>query len=349
MSLNVLFQWSLVCLVLSSLAFAHYDPAYFRSANDSFVYYKDWMKIISDDVWLSEMALPGTHDSSTFNVNHVVYTTQAITFKSQLEYGIRVFDIRFRHSNNTFQLYHGPMFLHLTFHAYLRHANAFLCENPSEAVLFRMSKEHNDTNDNTRTIHQTFDSYLTQYPNLFEKVTENIQLGKIRGKLIMISYLDEFMDYGLSKDLFQIQDNYVLNSQWDLYDKWLAIRRHLKKATNYGNKLQFFTNYISGAIGVYPYFVASGRSSSETTASRLLTGLTAPPFWHLYSDFPRANCFKRICMIAFEGTNILTRNWIRTHTCTKRTVGIIMMDFPGSSLINEIIQNNFRYDSCQTN
>lgn len=328
------------------LTAAHYDPAYFRSSNDSFEYYRDWMKNISDDVWLSEMALPGTHDSSTFNVDHVVYTTQAVNFKKQLDYGVRVFDIRIRHSNNKFELYHGPMFLNLMFDAFLRDVDEFLRENPSEAVVFRMSKECNDTTDNTRSLEETFQFYLSDHPNLFKAVTGNTKLGDIRGKLIMISYVEDLIKYGLSKDLFDIQDNYVLDSKWDLYDKWTAVRSHLKRATH-GDGAQFYKNYISGAIGVYPYFVASGRCSPGTSAPRLLTGLTTPPFKHLYPDFPRINCFDRICIIAFEGTNILTRDWIKNHVCTNRTVGIIMTDFPGTSLIAEIIQNNFRYNSCR--
>lgn len=325
---------------------AHYDPAYFRSSNDSFIVYNDWMKNISDNVWLSELALPGTHDSSTFNIDDIVYTTQAITFKEQLEYGIRVFDIRIRHSNDQFELFHGTMYLNLTFDRFLYDANEFLYENPSEAVIFRMSKEQNDTNDNTRTLEETFNFYLLKHPNLFKNVTENVRLGTIRGRLIMISYIKELIEYGLSMELFDIQDNYVLQSKWDLYDKWLAVRRHLKKSSQ-GSKLQFYKNYISGAIGVYPYFVASGHASPETSAPRLLTGLTTPPFKHLFSDFPRVNCFNRICTIAFEGTNILSRNWIQNHVCTYRTVGILMIDFPGTSLISEIIRDNHQYNSCQ--
>ena len=51
--------------------------------------------------------------------------------------------------------------------------------------------------------------------------------------------------------------------------------------------------------------------------------------------------------IAFEGTNILTRNKIQQYTSEmrrglkNRTVGIIIADFPGESLIQTIIDNNY--------
>lgn len=324
---------------------SHYDPAYFRSATDPFETYTDWMKFIRDDVMLSELAIPGSHDTSTFNIDDEVYTTQAINFKDQLRFGVRAFDIRFKHSNNKFELYHAHMKLNLQFDDFLDSVDNFLRDNPSETVLFRLSKEQNDTQDNTRTRKETLDWYLSNYANTFEQTTENKQLGDVRGKFIMISWDEEFLEYGISKQVFDIQDNYILNNQWDLYDKWIAVRSHLKKASN-GSKSQFYMNYISGAVGVYPYFVASGHSSRETTANRLATGLTTPTYDKWYPDFPRVGCVKGICSIVFEGTNILTRNMLKKRMCTNRTVGVIMCDFPGTSLIAEIINNNFNYNLC---
>lgn len=99
-------------------------------------------------------------------------------------------------------------------------------------------------------------------------------------------------------------------------------------------------NYLSGSGGSFPYFVASGHSSSGMGAPRLLTGATTPGWWYLYPEFPRVNCFIGICSIAFEGTNIMTRNWIQSNK--PKYVEIVVGDFMGSSLIKEIINSNFR-------
>jgi len=105
-----------------------------------------------------------------------------------------------------------------------------------------------------------------------------------------------------------------------------------------------FMNYLSGAAAavgdtVYPYFVASGKSSPATDAPRLATGKTTPG-WSDWPDFPRVDCLLGICTIAFEGTNNLTYNWLGDNN--PKRVGIIMADFPGPGLIQRIIDVNSR-------
>lgn len=58
-------------------------------------------------------------------------------------------------------------------------------------------------------------------------------------------------------------------------------------------------------------------------------------------DFPRGSCGSRggRCIL-YEGSNILGRDRIQYQVNGPRTVGIIMADFPGSTLIREIIDNN---------
>ena len=60
---------------------------------------------------LSDMSLPGTHDTMTFTLGDidpvdVISKTQTMTLTRQLESGIRAFDIRARHKNDKIQ--HSP-------------------------------------------------------------------------------------------------------------------------------------------------------------------------------------------------------------------------------------------------
>ncbi|MGH8464228.1 MAG: hypothetical protein ACRER5_08775, partial [Pseudomonas sp.] len=59
----------LCCLSQASIANPHLDEAYSHDAHDRFTDKSNWMKSIRDDVQLSELALPGTHDSATFDVS----------------------------------------------------------------------------------------------------------------------------------------------------------------------------------------------------------------------------------------------------------------------------------------
>ena len=93
------------------------------------------------------------------------------------------------------------------------------------------------------------------------------------------------------------------STNWVLYDKWLEIKNFLPGVnTAKKSKIMFWT----GHGGSYPYFVASGKSSS--TGNRLVTGLTTPGFKSSYPDFPRVGCFIGICSIVFEGMNTMAYN-----------------------------------------
>lgn len=353
-----------ILLFISLPLLAHWDSAYFRNANDGFTNKKNWMADIRDDVLLSEMALPGTHDSGTYDKKIDSVVTQTLNFNQQLEYGIRVFDIRIRHIGNSFALHHGPVFLNVMFKDFLDAANDFLNRNPSETVLFRLKEEHNPEN-NTRSLKDTLEYYLSSYGDRYLQTSnKNITLGEARGKFIILSNNTNFNNYGLNYKTFDIQDNYHLKTNWDLHDvKWSSIKSQLSRAIG-GNKNTFYVNYLSGSGGSLPYFVASGHSSPATSAPRLSTGLTTPGWKNSYPDFPRVSCFIGICTIAFEGTNTLTRDRLSSynsmlylfrllidsgvinypiwnHFSMGRTAGIIMADFPGESLIKNIIDNNY--------
>lgn len=355
------------CLILfvSPPLMAHWDSAYFRNASDGFTYKKNWMNDIRDDVMLSEMALPGTHDSGTYNKHLESVITQAMNFTEQLEYGIRVFDIRIRHTSDRFALHHGAYFLNVMFGDFLNAADDFLTKNPSETVLFRLKEEHDADTNNTRSLKETLDYYLSLHSDKYLKTTnKGIKLGEARGKFIILSNAGSFNSYGLNYASFNIQDNYRMGSNWDLHDyKWGSIKAQLSAATS-GSKSTFYVNYLSGNYGSFPYFVASGHVSPGTRASRLSTGLTTPGWKNSYPDFPRVSCLWVFCTIAFEGTNILTRDRIAAYNATvpavhalvaegalgeevydlpdlRRSVGIIMADFPGESLIQKIIDNNY--------
>jgi len=103
----------------------------------------------------------------------------------------------------------------------------------------------------------------------------------------------------------------------------------------------FFVNYLSGAYGAFPYFVASGHITPGTAAHRLSTGLTTLTSRGKYPDFPLTDCFLKVCTISFEGTNILTHNFLGNRRDISY-VGLIMMDFPGDGLISRIISLNHK-------
>jgi 1-phosphatidylinositol phosphodiesterase len=337
--MNLIINTAVFAVLIASTA-AHWDAAYFRNSNDGFKERKNWMKQIRGSVRLSEMAIPGTHDSAANgNGNDILYT-QTMNFDEQLRFGIRFFHIRVRHFRNIFALHLGVFYLRKNFNDFLSSVHDFLKQNPSETVLFRLMHAHDDA-ENSRSMSHTLDVYLSNYDTYLKTTNRGITLEEARGKFIIMSDNSEFNSHGIVYGQSDIQDNYHLKTNWDLYNKWEKVKEHIKKAAN-GNQNTFYINYLSGSGGSFPYFVASGHSSPGTSAARLSTGRTTPGWKNSYKDFPRVTCFIGICTIAFEGTNILSRNVIKdlNKQNQKRSVGIIMADFPGDDLINEIVRNN---------
>jgi 1-phosphatidylinositol phosphodiesterase len=337
--MNLIINGVVLVVLIASTA-GHYDAAYFRKASDGFKERKNWMGKIRGGVRLSEMAIPGTHDSAANgNGNDILYT-QAMNFDEQLRFGIRFFDIRVRHFRNSFPLHHGKFFLNRNFNDFLGSVHNFLKQNPSETVLFRLREEKKGAK-NSRSMLDTLDEYLNYYDTYLKTSSSGITLDQARGKFIIFSDDSEFDNRGIVYGQSEIQDAFDLQTNWDLYRKWEKVRVQLNIAAN-GNKDIFYINYLSGSGGSFPYFIASGHSFSGTSAARLSTGRTTPGWKNSYKDFPRVNCFIGICTIAFEGTNILSRNVIKNlkKQNQRRTVGIIVADFPGNDLIHEIVRNN---------
>jgi len=85
----------ILSLSFASVSLAHESPGY---AHDARVLTRnpDWMGKLKDDVKLSQLSIPGTHDTMS-RFGGPIVETQTLTLANQLESGIRVFDMRCRH------------------------------------------------------------------------------------------------------------------------------------------------------------------------------------------------------------------------------------------------------------
>lgn len=333
---TALFLFTLAC----TPAGAHNDPAY---SHDRSIGYRntDWMKYVDDGKHIRDLTLPGTHNSMALHGTDSA-KTQTMSLQTQLEAGIRAFDIRLRHINDSFAIHHGQVYQHANFNDVLSTMRDFLQRYPSETLLVRVKEEHTPTG-NSRPFGDTFRAYADSYSAVIWRGHDtDPTLRETRGKIV---FLQDFSggSVGLSYRSFSTQDDYALGSNWDLYGKWKKIENQLWSAAN-GQRSSI--NYLTGNYGAFPYFVASGHTSPGTGASRLATGYTTPGFKSKYPDFPRVNCFIGICTIAFEGTNTLTRDYLGWlfHWYYGRIeyAGIIYADFPGRALIENTLIFNLR-------
>ncbi|WP_291582430.1 phosphatidylinositol-specific phospholipase C [Clostridium sp. UBA6640] len=332
----------LFLLLTSKIAIAHDHSGY---SHDKSIGYENqnWMSKIDGSTKLSQLSIPGTHDTMSLYGGDSVQT-QSMNLETQLKSGIRYLDIRCRYINETvFSIHHGFVYQEAMFGDVLNETIDFLRRNPSETILMRVKQEYSSVSDSE--FNDTFKSYVNRYNDWFwDNNGNNMQnptLDEIRGKIVVL-YDVGGLNFGLSYHRkLNRQDDYHVSTNWDLYSKWESVRDHLEKANASPKNDEIYLNYLSASGGSFPYFIASGHSSSGTGAPRLATGLTTPGWKNKYPDFPRVNCFIGICTIAFEGTNILTTDRINNSKYTR--VGILAADFPGRGLIDSTIRLNDIY------
>lgn len=350
---------AIAALLWATTALAHENDGYSHDSSTSQLR-MSWMAGLSGDSRISELSLPGTHDTMSFYGGDAVQT-QSFSLPHQLDAGIRVLDIRARHIDNVFAIHHGVVYQHAMFGGdVMKPIAQFLRAHPTETVLIRLKEEY-DPSNNSRSFAETFLAYMNSYDAEIQGVygdyvwrpngAVNPTLAQVRGKVVFMLPPSGFDSttlsaWGIPYDdsaVMSIQDDYNLSTNWDLYSKWERVRDHLYAADR-GSRNLIYMNYLSGSGGSFPYFVASGHSSPGTGAPRLATGLTTPGWDSSYPDFPRVDCWWNIfvwgdtCTIAFEGTNILTKNLLRTGRLGR--VGIVMADFPGAGLIDAVIARN---------
>jgi hypothetical protein len=146
---------------------------------------KDWMDSIPDQKKLSEITIPGTHDSCTFKASPIS-KCQNLPLPEQLEAGIRFIDIRCRHFEDAFQLHHGAEFLHLDFDYVLKSCRDFLKGHKRECIIMSVKEEH-DAAGNKKTFEEVFDGYVQSDPNLWSLGNTIPTLSdQVRGKTVLL-------------------------------------------------------------------------------------------------------------------------------------------------------------------
>lgn len=152
----------------------------------------DWMKNIPDETFLSEINLPGSHDSATRFCEFSHFSKcQNLSIYEQLSIGVRFLDLRVERDGERLRLVHGATkcfktasdkgFLMLE--DVLFDCSSFLKANPSEALILSIKCDHGDTSENT------FDTFFENYLKGALWYSENRipQLFEVRGKMVLFN------------------------------------------------------------------------------------------------------------------------------------------------------------------
>ncbi|MBW4491244.1 MAG: phosphatidylinositol-specific phospholipase C domain-containing protein [Trichocoleus desertorum ATA4-8-CV12] len=278
---------------------------------------KTWMASIPDSKKLSELTIPGTHDSCTYTLKNgelatPITRTQRLTLEEQLNAGIRFLDIRCRHIENAFAIHHDRVYLHLNFDDVLKVCTAFLTANQNECIVMSVKNEHTEGEGVTRSYEATFDSYLQGTSKGFWYLENTIPtLKDVRGKIVLLRRfgLDDRVDRTGTKGIdasywpdnttfenkndkvrLRVQDAYKVPTilAGDIDRKWNAIKSLLDEAKSDASDT-WFINFTSGASAfAYPNAVA-GRINHRVSAYVDDKSLSQVRLGTIVTDFPDDN------------------------------------------------------------
>jgi 1-phosphatidylinositol phosphodiesterase len=217
----------------------------------------DWMSSVEDERLLSDLSIPGTHDSAAF-VEPFPGTAkcQSLSLTDQLNAGVRFLDIRCRHIDNAFAIHHGSIYQNQNFDDVLNAVIGFLNAHPREAVIMSVKEEHTASND-TRSFADTFDTYVQKNPGKWNLNRNISTLGEARGKITLFRRFGG-SDRGInaaswadkttfSSGSLRVQDNYAVTNT---STKWNQIKAVLDEAYS-GNPNTLYVNFASGVGSIF--------------------------------------------------------------------------------------------------
>ena len=149
-------------------------------------YLTEWMKYIDDDAVVTDLAIPGSHDSGCIEMPWYA-ATQDLTFAEQLERGVRYFDIRVNDKGGDLVIFHSIV-NGVSYESVLKDIDEFMDAHPSEFLVLDFSHFKNDSEEK---VFDLFDEMVsaervvndTNIPDT--EFLDNLTLKDARGKLIV--------------------------------------------------------------------------------------------------------------------------------------------------------------------
>lgn len=195
----------------------------------------NWMEKMDGNLMLSQLSIPGTHDSGTKLVSTSLARCQNFSIRAQLYHGIRFFDIRLKYENSSLKLFHDNLRCDLDFTQVLDWCSQYLQEFKNETILMSVKSEGGDICDAFRTT-------INNYKKLFLETKIIPTLEESRGKIVLFCRIN-FPGNGI-----QLYDGWKDNTQFTIStdDYTFEIEDHYN--TNESEKIDQIQKNIDNAI-----------------------------------------------------------------------------------------------------
>lgn len=280
------------------------------------------MAAIPDDVHLTSLSIPGTHDTMTYEIGSEQLQCQNWNLSMQLNSGLRYLDIRARLRDDELHIYHANGYTGFGYEQVLLDVFEFLDAHPSETIIMRLKEEGNPIGSNNSISFEDafnyhhFSSPLTapgsaKHLHKYEFAAPIPTLGALRSKIFILQNFDaRDGPYGLRWEgpEMVLEDLWVIPDVYHLSEKWTAIRDALENAALAPDDNRFlYLAHTSASVGVLPIEAAAGPMNRT-----------------------------------IQGMNDMTGQYLEDASANvdEARVGVVIIDFPGKKLIKTILKWN---------
>lgn len=247
----------------------------------------EWQKNIGDNVLLSQLSIPGTHNSSACYVSLPSVQCQGASVAEQLVHGIRFFDFRvarpfttklgnaFGKDNDDLQIIHGKFPVRIPFPVMLEdelnEIYSFLEKHPSECVMVSLKSEGSDKWGEFEFPNLIWEKYIKPHEDRWYLKNKVPRMGEVRGKAFLFRRFgvpqERLVDYGFdaawwkyntpqdNRGRIDVQDFNEVNEPADVDKKITYINNHIERAVQYNSTAdatqedtaKLFVNFCSGS------------------------------------------------------------------------------------------------------
>lgn len=307
---------------------------------------KSWMSALDDELLLSAITIPGTHDSAAFTVSWPFVATQKMSIVEQLDTGIRYFDLRCGVRNNIVEMVHGEAYLGLTLVKVLEYMYKWLSTHSSEVLVVQIKQDRKDQKSDVEFAHAV-STVISQRSELWRTANTTPCVGDVRGRIQLFRRFqgpslyaygidvsrwqdnppDPFTIYTISGVQLTIQDHYAFPEPTSLPNvimrKGGDVRKLLQRADEDMDQEHWYINFTS-AFEINIVYQLPPRQ-------------IAVGGWYFFRWKP--------------GLNVRLRQYLKELSPQRRRFGIIAMDFPEQGtedLVAALFKSNFEDDTSSS-
>lgn len=144
-----------------------------------------WMSRLDDDVPVSSLSIPGTHDSAAYTQPWPFVATQNLNFAQQLDSGIRYFDLRCGLVHDVAEMVHGSYLLRLKLHDVLRVLYEWLDEHLTEGLIVQIKEDRKAEQSNMHFAQAIYEN-ISARPERWRTANTTPCVGELRGKIQLL-------------------------------------------------------------------------------------------------------------------------------------------------------------------